>query len=104
MKEPIRFLSDETQNFINSNQVLIDMYKREARIKTQQYEESARRKAQSKIGQINFQDDISRKDLQSASGTLNINSENYYKECLRKLLKQIPNITEQYIEDILFTA
>lgn len=105
MEKVYTVFTDEEKEFIKNYQVVIDMCKRQARSETQKYEENARRMAQSKLGKINFQDNISRKDLQSVSGTLNIDSENYYKKCLKILLQQhIPNIPEKYIDDILFTA
>jgi len=92
------------ENFINRNQTVINICKKQARIASQGYEEQTRRNAQSKISKINSQDNIKRKDLQSVFGGLNINSENFYKQKLIELLNQIPGITQEIIEVILFTA
>jgi len=101
MHRGIFFLTEEEDRFIKDYQAVIDMMRKEARLETQKYEKEARRKAQSQIGKSIFENSIDRKDLQSASGNLNIVSETYYKKCLRNRLMTIQGITEQLVEEIL---
>lgn len=98
------YTSDEIENFIIKNQIMIDMYKKQARLETQQYEEKARKNVQSKLGKSCSEDSIKRNDIQSAIGTLNIKPETYYKNKLKELLKQLPEIIDEIIEVIIFSA
>ncbi|NFI52678.1 hypothetical protein FDA52_06810 [Clostridium botulinum] len=104
MEKIVMIDSEETENFIKSNRVAIDMCKKAARKISIEYQENATKKAQSKIGKINSQDNISRKELQSAIGVLNINPESFYKRQLKILLSEIPNITDEVIETIMFES
>lgn len=95
MTEHIRFVSDEVQQFINKNQSVIDMCKREAWEYAQQCEEHTKNKAQNAIGKT---------QLASAIGLLNAKTTKTHKEYLENALKQIPNITQEIIDAIIFNA